>query len=105
MTHLGNMFCDIASTYVTGFTCISNVDVTFPSDLTLSLGVHLVSASILVVGGCTRAVTYVHKTAAFWGKDLARNRNIAAILLSFHGLLIIPLAHSVCARLDKSAAQ
>lgn len=84
---------------------ITDVNVTPSGALTLCLGVHLVSATALLTGVCTMATTYVHETVASSGIESALNRNIAAILFSFHSLLIILLAGPIQEWPDKSAAQ
>lgn len=49
--------------------------------------------------------TNVHMTVSYSGNESALNRNITAILFSFHPFLIILLAHPIQEWPDKSPAQ
>lgn len=49
------------------------------------------------------ATTYVHETVGSSGNEAALDRNIAAILLSFHSFHIILLACPIQEQSDKSA--
>lgn len=50
-------------------------------------------------------IQYVHKSLAAFENESVLNRNISAILFSFHSLLIILLVHPIQEWPDKSAAQ
>lgn len=71
----------------------------------LVLSPHSVSAPAMLTGVCTMATTRRPDRLASSVNESTLNRNIAAILLSFHFLLIILLAHSIQEWPDKSAAQ
>lgn len=70
---------------------------------TLHPRVHSVSALALLT--VTTSATHVHESVASFGNESPLNRNIAAILLSFHSLHIILLVGPIQEWPDKSAAQ